>query len=63
LPDLVTENAKNYPLPWREGMEGRGILFSITLTPTLSHQGRGFFFLHFEKNEEGPIFYNEEQND
>jgi hypothetical protein len=36
---------KNNPLPWREGIEGRGCFFTITLTPTLSRPGRGNFFL------------------
>jgi len=30
------------PLPWREGMKGRGIIFLFTPTLTLPHQrGRG----------------------
>jgi len=37
---------KIFPLPWREGIEGRGYLLVITLSPTLSRE-RGFFILHF----------------
>jgi hypothetical protein len=34
---------KIFPRPWREGIEGRGYLLTITLSPTLSRSGRGGF--------------------
>jgi hypothetical protein len=42
-PDLFTNNSKNIPSPMREGIEGRGYLLAITLSPTLSRPGRGDF--------------------
>jgi hypothetical protein len=30
-----------FPRPWREGIEGRGYLLTITLSPSLSRSGRG----------------------
>jgi len=33
--------AKNYPLHWWEGIEGRGISFGITLSPPSPIQGEG----------------------
>jgi hypothetical protein len=38
-------NNLKYPLPWWEGMIGRGRLIPFTLTPTLSLEGRGGYFV------------------
>ncbi len=46
--EMTETGITRIPLPWWEGMMGRGSLILFTLTLTLSHRGRGGYFVILE---------------